>query len=150
MRSGCIPGDVTQDLFFFKFGSKIIPHWKTEALNLGTASSPAGSPSRAGGALNGTNPPNSLIDTYTATRTVSGWVTRYWGQHGNEVLVAGGAKCDLGMDICIDYHLRELFEPSGATSTASRAPYVWDSEGHSLGRWPTNLSVVKNAEEVHR
>jgi hypothetical protein len=143
------PGDVTQDLFFFKFGSKIIPHMEGQAMNLGTASSPARfSYLGMAGAINGTNPPNSLIDTYTATRTVNGWVTRYWGQKGNEVNVAGGAKCDLQMEICIDYHLKELFNLSNdPKDRPSSAPYVWDSEGHSLGRWPTNMSVVKNAAE---
>ena len=35
------PGDVTEDLFFYTFGSKFIPHYKTEALNLGTARNPS-------------------------------------------------------------------------------------------------------------
>ena len=64
-----------------------------EALNPGTASTPPRfSFVGIAGAINGTNPPNSLADTYTSTRTPSGWVTRYWGLQGNEVSLAGGAE----------------------------------------------------------
>jgi hypothetical protein len=138
------PGEVTEDLFFFTFGSLIIPHYKTEGLNLGTAASPARfSFLGLSGALPGTNPPNSLIDTYTATRTVEGWVSRYWGLRGDEALVASGSKCDLAMETCIDYKTRPAI---GATQedfeAVSRAPYVWSWEGNSLGRWPTNLGEV--------
>ncbi len=140
------PGDVTEDLFFYTFGSRVIPHYKTEALNLGTARNPSRfSFEGLSGALPGTNPPNSLLDTYTSTRTTSGWVTRYWGLRGNEALVASGSKCDLEMKTCIDYKTRPAL---GATEEdvegVSRAPYVWDAEGNSLGRWPTNVNVVKN------
>jgi hypothetical protein len=140
------PGDVTEDLFFYTFGSQLVPHYKTEALNLGTAMNPARfSFQGLSGAIPGTDPPNSLIDTYTSTRTVEGWVTRYWGLRGREVLAASGAKCDPAMETCIDYKVRPLL---GATPEdiegVSRAPYVWDSEGNSLGRWPTNLSEVQD------
>ena len=140
------PGELSQDFVFFNFlGNFISPHYKVEALNPGTASTPPRfSFVGIAGAINGTNPPNSLADTYTSTRTTSGWVTRYWGQKGNEVSLAGGAKCDLGMNICIDYHLREPFPLApDPTDLLSNAPYVWDPEGDSLGRWPTNLQVVK-------
>jgi hypothetical protein len=139
------PGDVTQDLFFFKFLGNTIPHFRIQALNQGTASAPSRfSFVGLSGAVTGTNPPNSLADTYTSTRTLDGWVTRYWGQRGNEVSVAGGARCNQKMDICIDYHLREPFGLApDPNDVVSNAPYVWDSEGHSLGRWPTNLGVVK-------
>jgi hypothetical protein len=133
------PGDVTQDLFFYNFG---IGHLKTEAMNLGSATGPARfSYLGLAGALEGTNPPNSLIDTYTATRTASGWVSNYWGQRGDETFMAGGARCDLAMDTCIDYRVRDLFF-GGNPDPTSRAPFVWDAEGHSLGRWPTNVNVV--------
>src|SRR4029078_13591344 len=140
------PGELSQDFVFFNFlGNFISPHYKVEALNFGTASTPPRFSFLAiAGAIDGTDPPNSLADTYTSTRTPSGWVTRYWGQKGNEVSLAGGPKCDLGMDICIDYHLREPFPLApDPTDLLSNAPYVWDPEGHSLGRWPTNLQVVK-------
>jgi hypothetical protein len=140
------PGDVTEDLFFYTFGSIFIPHYKTEALNLGTARNPSRfSFSGLSGALPGTNPPNSLLDTYTATRTTSGWVSRYWGLRGNEAVVASGAKCDLEMKTCIDYKTRVAINPTeDEIQGVSRSPYVWDSEGNSLGRWPTNVNVVKN------
>jgi hypothetical protein len=142
------PGDVIQDLFFFKlFGSTSL-HFRAQALNLGTATSPSRfSFIGLGGQVAGTNPPNSLADTYTSTRTLDGWVTRYWGQRGNEVNVAGGARCNQEMDLCIDYRLREPFGiGNDPNETASNAPYVWDEEGNSLGRWPTNLGVVKGGD----
>ena len=81
------PGELSQDFVFFNFlGNFISPHYKVEALNPGTASTPPRfSFVGIAGAINGTHPPNSLADTYTSTRTPSGWVTRYWGQKGNEV-----------------------------------------------------------------
>lgn len=138
------PGDVTQDLFFYTFGKQIIPHYNVEALNLGTAMSPARfSFLGLSGALEGTDPPNSLMDAYTSTRTSEGWTSRYWGQRGSETLLASGARCDVTMEICIDYRVRPIFGGPPVDPT-SRAPFVWDSEGHSLGRWPTNVNVVKN------
>jgi hypothetical protein len=132
------PGDVTQDLLFYVIGT---PHVKTEASNLGTATSPARfSYLGLSGALEGTNPPNSLIDSYTATRTPSGWVSSYWGLRGDEALEAGGGRCDLAMETCIDYRAAALFLSD--PDQASNAPFVWDSEGHSLGRWPTNVNTI--------
>jgi hypothetical protein len=143
------PGELTQDFLFFKFLGNQNPHWRVQALNFGTATHPPRFSFLAlAGAINGTNPPNSLVDTYTSTRTNTGWVTRYWGQKGNEVNIAGGAKCDLDMSTCIDYHLQEPLccLTNDPNDVLSNAPYVWDAEGHSLGRWPTNLKVVKNGE----
>jgi hypothetical protein len=141
------PSELTQDFLFFKFLGNANPHWRVEALNGGTATDPARFSFLAiAGAINGTNPPNTLADTYTSTRTVNGWETKYWGQKGNEVDVAAGAKCNLAMDTCIDYHMQEPLCCLGndPNDVISNAPYVWDSEGNSLGRWPTNVKVVKN------
>jgi hypothetical protein len=141
------PGDVTQDLFFYTFGSLFIPHFKVDALNPGTATVPSRFSFLAlSGALEGTNPPNSLMDAYTSTRSPTGWVTHYWGQKGDETLVASGSRCDLAMHICIDYRVRPALG-GGPVDPTSRAPFVWDSEGHNLGRWPTNVGVVKHGTE---
>ena len=146
------PGDVTEDLFFFKFGSLNHPSLQDRSAESGHGEESLPLLLRGpGGALPGTNPPNSLLDTYTSTRTTSGWVTRYWGLQGNEVLVASGSKCDLEMKICIDYKTGPaLGSTEEDVEGVSRAPYVWDPEGHSLGRWPTNVNVVKERHEVHR
>ncbi len=140
------PGDLTQDYLFYNFSQ--LPYLKTYAQNLGTATSP-GRFSFLGlsGQLPGTNSPNSLIDTYTATRTVDGWVSRYWGLTGNVSYGAGGAECDLQGETCIDYKVPEILGNSDPNFKGSHAPYVWDFEGNSLGRWPTNLGVVKGGED---
>jgi hypothetical protein len=142
------PGDLTQDYLFYNFLQNVYPYLPTKAQNLGTATSP-GRFTFLGfsGALPGTNPPNSLIDSYTSTRTVDGWVTHYWGLRGNESIGAGGAECNEQMDVCIDYRVPEILLKTDPNFKGSAAPYVWDWEGHSLGRWPTNLGVVKNGDE---
>jgi hypothetical protein len=142
------PGDLTVDYIFYIFLANRYPYLPTKAQNLGTATSP-GRFTFLGlsGALPGTNPPNSLIDTYTATRTGNGWVSHYWGLQGNESIGAGGAECNEQMDVCIDYRVPEILLETDPNFKGSAAPYVWDWEGNSLGRWPTNLGVVKNGEE---
>ena len=140
------PGELTVDLVFYNFTQ--LSYFKTYAQNLGTASNP-GRFSFLGlsGALPGTNPPNSILDTYTSTRTANGWVSRYWGLQGDESIGAGGAECDLEMAVCIDYRVPELLLQTDPNFKGSHAPYVWDFEGNSLGRWPTNLGVVKGGED---
>jgi len=140
------PGDLVTDYVFYNFVQ--LNYFKTYAQNLGTASNP-GRFTFLGlsGALPGTNPPNSVIDTYTATRTPNGWVSRYWGLTGDESIGAGGAECDLQMATCIDYRVPELLLNTDPDFKGSHAPYVWDFEGNSLGRWPTNLGVVQGGEE---
>ena len=72
-------------------------------------------------------------------------MTRYWGLRGNEALQASGSKCDLEMKTCIDYKTRPaLGSTEEDVKGVSRSPYVWDPEGNSLGRWPTNVNVVKD------
>ena len=142
------PGDLTQDYLFYNFLSGSIPYLRTRAQNLGTASSP-GRFTFLGlsGALPGTNPPNSLIDSYTATRTVEGWESNYWGLEGDDSIGAGGAECNEEMDVCIDYRVPEILLNTDPNFKGSGAPYVWDWEGNSLGRWPTNVGVVKDGEQ---
>ena len=141
------PGDLTQDYFFYSVSQ--LPYLRTYAQNLGGATSPARFTFHGvSGALPGTNPPNSLIDSYTSTRTAAGWISRYWGQQGNASSGAGGAECNERMDICIDYDLPSFLGPD-PNDKGSNAPYVWDSQGKSLGRWPTNLGLVKNGEDFY-
>ena len=141
-----LPGGVTHDTPFLN--SEFVPHLKVPEPNPGTAISPGRFSFLAeGGAVNGTNPPNSIVDFYTSTRTNEGWVTRYWGLKGNETAFAGAPQCSLTGDVCIDYHLPDIGFGIDPSDVGSLAPYVWTAEGKSLGRWPTNFNVVKNAEE---
>jgi hypothetical protein len=109
----------------------------------------ATAPSRFGfmggqGAVDGLNPPNSFMDRYVSTRTTNGWVTTYPGRAGNEALVSGRPLCNSSMDTCIDYRVEGVF----GGGTKSNAPYVWDTDGNSLGRWPTNLRFVPGADQA--
>jgi hypothetical protein len=121
-------------------------HFRNEAPNTGEASSPP----RFGflgalGVVSGTNPTNTLMDMYTATRTEGGWVTNYWGLPGDKADFVGGQNCSLSMDVCMDYDNVPIFGmPIPPGQYISNSPYVWDAEGHSLGRWPTNVGVVKD------
>ena len=140
------PGDVTEDSRLLQLPGNFIPHYKTEALNFGTAKDPVPILLLGGGSrsdLPGTNPPNSLADTYTSTRTTSGWVTRYWGLRATKSLVAGGAKCDLGMNTCIDYQNEEPFRLARTrrTSRLSRALRLGSRKATASGAGrPTSMS----------
>ncbi len=117
------------------------PLYKAPAPNArGLASNPA----RFGylgalGGVTGTDPPNTLLDRYVATRTNNGWVTTYPGLNGDEVVLQARPQCDLSMTICIDYNAGD---PFGSGAFSDPTPHVWNVNGESLGRWPTNLSVV--------
>ena len=74
-----------------------------------------------------------------ATRTNNGWVTTYPGLKGDEVVIQARPRCDLSMTICIDYNAGD---PFGSGAFSDPTPHVWNVNGESLGRWPTNLSVV--------
>jgi hypothetical protein len=121
------------------------PHFKAPPPN---ARGLASNPPRFGylgalGGVTGTDPPNTLLDRYVATRTSTGWVTTYPGLKGNEVVLEAKPRCDLTMTICIDY---DAGDPFGAGTFSDPTPHVWNVDGESLGRWPTNLSVVPNVK----
>jgi hypothetical protein len=137
------PGEITKGASGgFSFG----PELAMTAPNAGGAAS---APARFGfiggeGAIPGLNPPNGLMDRYVATRTTEGWVTTYPGREADQALVAGRPVCDLAMNVCLDYRIPPLF---GGSTVGSKAPYVWDIGGKSLGRWPTNLNLVPNGDQ---
>ena len=93
------------------------------------------------------NPQNSLgIDTYISTRTTNGWVTKYVGIPGYESEGSKGIVGDLSFDKFMDFD-----EPNGGFGThqpESNAPYVWNANGESLGRWPTNLESIPGGDSV--
>lgn len=142
------PGEMTQI-----FGGAFLLNapnspYRISSTNTGLASSP----SRLAfwgsfGALPGTNPPNSLIDMYVASRTSHGWVTTYPGIPGSETPAAGRPTCDVSMDKCIDYSVPGPFNFAGFSP--HNAPYVWDTSGNSasLGRWPTNLGSIPDGQD---
>ena len=112
---------------------------------------PRRAPSRFGfiggeGAIPGLNPPNGFMDRYVATRTTSGWVTTYPGRPGRQDSDRRPAAVQPG-----DGHVHRLSDCrrcSAAAGSPSKAPYVWDINGKSLGRWPTNFNLVPNGDQA--
>ena len=98
------------------------------------------------GQIPGTDPPNGLgIDSYLATRTDNGWVTKYVGLQGNEVL---GVEMwgDLSFDKIINFNLSNFCFFECPSVPVPRAPYEFDSEGNSLGRWPASIGTNVEAD----
>ncbi len=81
------------------------------------------------GAIPGTGvPENSIyVDTYVATRTNEGWVTKHVGVPGNESDRGEVAAADLNLDKFIAYKNAEEPNP----------PLLYDASGNFLGAWPT-------------
>jgi hypothetical protein len=99
------------------------------------------------------NPPNRLGDLYVATRTSTGWVTKYVGIPANEAVEVNGPPNEPYGD-----GGALLTSPSGVRATpaldrfadwddgdigfsglshGSVVPHLWNAEGESLGVWPT-------------
>jgi hypothetical protein len=142
-RAGSIqffPGD-----FLFRLGptqfttDELRPRYE----NTGFESSPARFGFYGGlGGLTGVESPNLIFDRYLASRTDTGWVTHYAGLKGDETGVALRGQCSLKQDKCIDYKIDILGDGK------EPFPYVWDSDGNYLGRWPTNYAVVPGADHL--
>ncbi len=111
---------------------------------------------------NGGDPPNELGDLYVATRTDTGWTTRYIGLPATQSLVddgppqqapfieatPSGELTDLNMDQFMNWSDPYIgFYGGSHQPPGSYAPYLWDAEGNSLGRLPTNLGVVPGGEQ---
>ncbi len=126
----------------------------------GPTSPVASSPSRfgyngAGGVIPGSGDPQAVnADVYIATRTETGWDTKYVGIRGNEGTetggppdVFGGAEgvyWNLAMDKIIDWDEgQQGYSCCGAVG--SFAPYVWDADNQPLGRLPTNVHDIPKA-----
>ncbi len=92
------------------------------------------------GAITGTDPPDGdAVDTYVSTRTATGWVTKYVGLKGDEVAAEETLFGNLSLTKFIDFPTEPL---GGVEQPPSFAPYVWDSEGNSLGRWPEGVGTT--------
>jgi hypothetical protein len=99
---------------------------------------------------------NLLGDVYVATRTGTGWVTKYTGIPATQAIIVGGpflpnstlprtggVLADLSMDKIMDWNGGyPAFALVGPDDLGSLAPYLWSSDGDSLGRLPTNLADV--------
>lgn len=96
------------------------------------------------GQLPGTEPSNSLsADTYIATRTNTGWVSHYVGVPGNLALGDSTPIPNPDFSRFFDFLEGEGFE--GVKQPNDRVPYIWDSEGHFLERWPNNYAGIANS-----
>ncbi len=139
----------------------------------GPTSPDATSPSRmafvgAFGQIPGTgNPVNNAGDLYVATRTNSGWETKYIGlQASKSSAMSGfpsrtsGSPDDVqdqvltnpSMSLILDWSNGlglQLSSGQGLTisdfnnqTIISNAPYVWSADGGFVDRWPTNLAAA--------
>jgi hypothetical protein len=96
------------------------------------------------GVIPGTEATNAVgVDTYIATRTDTGWVTTYSGLKGSEVLGATNLIGDLGFDKVLDIRFEQDF--GGVPQPRDVLPFVWDSQGNFLERWPANMSTIPGA-----
>jgi hypothetical protein len=138
--------------------------------NTGFATSPSrfsftglwGTIPRSGG-----SPSNSTGDLYVATRTATGWVSRYVGLPGNEFATSGeppqglpnstdgGSYQYAGLGyagavnadkiqnaVLTDPAMSRFLIWNDDTGDASAAPYVYGADGGLSDRWPTNLGTV--------
>ena len=109
--------------------------------NTGYATNPSRFTFEGGlGAVPGLDVPNSLLDTYLATRTNSGWVTTFPGIKGSETLYTGRRMCSESLDICIDHVVQDQL---GGAWPSEDAPYVFNANGDKVGRWPTNVNAIE-------
>jgi hypothetical protein len=96
------------------------------------------------GELPGTDASNSLsADTYVATRTNTGWESHYVGVPGSLALGDSTPLPNPDFSRFFDFLEGEGFE--GVKQPYDRVPYIWDSEGNFLERWPSNYASIPNA-----
>ncbi|HEY5051812.1 MAG TPA: hypothetical protein VII45_00205 [Solirubrobacterales bacterium] len=99
------------------------------ALNTGQATSPSRFAFFANnGVITGLDAPNKGLDTYLATRTNSGWVTKLPGLTASK---GGGAgkECSESMQMCTDHGNED-------------APYLFNADGEGLGQLPSNVKTI--------
>jgi hypothetical protein len=115
----------------------------------------------------GGSPSNSTGDLYVATRTATGWVSRYVGLSGSEFATSGQPpqglpnSTDGGFDqlvglgyagatnadtiqkgVLTDPAMSKFLIWNDDTGDASGAPYIYGADGALRDRWPTNLGTV--------
>ena len=104
------------------------------------------------------DPPNVFFDLYVATRTESGWKTRFVGIPAKESLVTGPRSgeggvstipTNTGMDryVIWDGGASNFCIPPGCNEyRGHNAPFLYDASGQRLTRLPTNLKEVTDWE----
>jgi hypothetical protein len=121
--------------------------------NLGYASSPSRFEYWGGlGSIEGVNSPNTFLDVYVATRTNHGWVSGMPGLRGSEAKLSFARACSEDLSICAD-HIGQRVVYNGETGQTevlppSMAPFLFRYDGKSLGRLPTNVSLVPEGTQV--
>ena len=119
---------------------------------------------------------NNVGDTYFATRTNTGWKTKYIGLPATKTFLSGGPPWDYGgyppgwvqgytgdhwtMNEVVSPDMSELVAwddgyigpgetyDSANYAGSSMAPYVWNTtNGKQLDRWPTNVEAIPGGEE---
>lgn len=94
------------------------------------------------GDVAGTEPTDSTeFNTYIATRTGTGWVSTYVGVKSYENLSETPLVGDLGLNTFLNRR------DQGFPGYSSKIPYIWDSQGNSLGRWPADYESAPNSDE---
>ena len=125
-----------------------------------------------GGVIPGINgmPPNSTGDMEVATRTSTGWVSKYIGLPSTVSFNTGGPPIisdnflaqpdkvneavisNSSLSRVVDWNDGEWatvdgYNQEGPGAYSSNAPYVWDTNtGEQVDRWPTNLGAVPKGE----
>jgi hypothetical protein len=95
-------------------------------------------------------------DFYVASRSSSGWTTKYVGVPGNETAAGGGAPgneygggmngvlTDSEMNRFLVWDRKHKTDLIGGPLAGSYAPWVYDNEGNRLERWPTNVTEIED------
>ncbi len=107
------------------------------------------------GTIPGTgNPPNFLGDHYVATRTSTGWKTAYVGIPADQYTQVGGppnrgflnnpTPSDKTLSRFLDWQKGSF---GFGNEIGSMAPFMWDADGNSLGRLPSNVAGVPGGLE---
>ncbi len=97
------------------------------------------------GTVTGTEPPNGLDDLYTATRTPTGWHTKFIGRKGNEVQDNCFENADPQLSVFLTFRC-EYFIFQGVVQPPENLPTLFDAEGNRLGRWPASWSLIPGAD----
>ena len=107
-----------------------------------------GSPfSGAIGAVAGTNPPNTLLDRYVATRTSSGWKTTYPGLTGDETVLDGRPNATTRWTSAST--TTPETRSGRAHSLQTPTPHVWSAGRQSSGAGRPTSTSSRN-REIHQ
>ena len=99
------------------------------------------------GGLKGSEPVNSFgADIYVSTRTSDGWKSRLVGLRGYETQGVSSLYANPDFSRFLDFREPGGFE--GEPQPPHNVPYIWDSEGNPLERWPTDFESIAGAEET--